>query len=606
MTSPSFPLDLPSLRAAYMAGTLSPATVVKSLLAKAQRYRSHNIWIHLMSEAEIQPYLQALAGKDPATLPLYGVPFAIKDNIDLAGIATTAACEAFAYTPSRSAFVVEQLLAAGAIPIGKTNLDQFATGLVGTRSPAPWGPCRNALNPDYISGGSSSGSAVAVALGLVSFSLGTDTAGSGRVPAMLNNIYGLKPSRGLFSTRGVVPACRSLDCPTVFGLSAADLQAVFTVAAKPDSEDCYSRANPYANSRRHWGAPRKPPRIAIPSAANLEFFGDHQAEQLFAAAVQRWREHGATIVDTDISALLAAAKLLYAGPWVAERYAGIKDFIEQKPQQMHPVVHGIISGATQFSAVQTYHAEYQMQAYRKAAQALLADVDFLMTPTAPTAYTIDAVLNDPVTLNSRMGYYTNYLNLLDLSGIAVPAGLLASGVGFGVTLIAPAFRDQLLLSHAHQWQLLRASAVGAEGFIPALPTVPVLDHNTRVAVAVCGAHLQHMPLNWQLTERGGTLLYAGKSSAHYRLYALAGPGIARPGLVRDTSNGAAIEIEVWSLPRSEFGDFVANIPAPLGIGKMETENGEWVCGFICEPCGIADAADITHFGGWRAYMQSRK
>ncbi|MES2606839.1 MAG: allophanate hydrolase, partial [Pseudomonadota bacterium] len=460
------PLDLHSLRAAYLAGTLHPMGVIQSLLQKAQQYSSHNIWTHLMTEAEFLPYLQALAGKDPTTLPLYGIPFAIKDNIDLAGIPTTAACPGFAFTPPRSAFVVEQLLKAGAIPLGKTNLDQFATGLVGTRSPEPWGPCRNALNPEYISGGSSSGSAVAVALGLVSFSLGTDTAGSGRVPAMLNNIFGLKPSRGLFSTRGVLPACRSLDCPTVFGLSAVDLHTVFTVAAKSDNEDSYSRPNPYSNSARQWGLPKRPPRIAIPFAENLEFFGQADAANCYVAAIEQWRAAGATVIERDISPLLAAAKLLYAGPWVAERYVAIADFIDEKPEQVHPVVRGIIAAGKDKTAAQTFKAEYRMQEYRKAAQTLLQDVDFLLTPTAPGVWTVNEVLNDPVTLNSRMGYYTNYMNLLDLSGIAVPAGFLNSGVGFGVTMIAPAFRDQMLLDYAYQWQVLRDAPVGKDIKVP--------------------------------------------------------------------------------------------------------------------------------------------
>jgi allophanate hydrolase len=608
MSAPSIPLDLPSLRAAYLSRSLSPSTVVYSLLVKAQQLHSpHNlytIWTHLLSAAELEPYLQALADKDPATLPLYGIPFAIKDNIDLASIPTTAACPAFAYTPTRSAKIVELLIQAGAIPLGKTNMDQFATGLVGTRSPAPWGPCRNALNPDYISGGSSSGSAVAVALGLVSFALGTDTAGSGRVPAMLNNIYGLKPSRGLLSMRGVLPACRSLDCPSLFALSANDLQQLFTVTAQADVEDVYSRSNPYANSARKWGLPKRKPRIAVPTAANLQFFGQHDAAQRFAAAVEQWREFDATLIECDIAPLLAAAQLLYAGPWVAERYAAIAAFIEQQPEQIHPVVRTIIEGARSKTAIDAFVAEYQMQAYRQAAQRLLADVDFLLTPTAPGVWSIAELLNDPVTLNSQMGYYTNYLNLLDLCGIAVPAGLLDCGVGFGVTMIAPALREQVLLGYAHQWQLLRNNVVGA-GISVTLPAVNANDPSSLVSVAVCGAHLSGMPLNWQLRERGAQLLYAGKTSKHYRLYALAGAGIARPGLVRDAQHGAHIDIEVWSLTRGEFGDFVANIPAPLGIGKLETEHGEWVCGFICEPCGIAGATEITQQGGWRQYMQSR-
>ena len=604
MTPVALPLDLPTLRAAYLARTLTPAAVIAQLLETAANYADYRVWTRLLTADEIAPYLQALEGKDPASLPLYGVPFAIKDNIDLAGIPTTAACPAYAYTPERSARVVELLLASGAIPLGKTNLDQFATGLVGTRSPDPWGPCRNALNPDYISGGSSSGSAVAVALGLVSFSLGTDTAGSGRVPAMLNNIYGLKASKGLLSTRGVVPACRSLDCTTLLAQSAADLHTLFNICAQTDAEDDYSRSNPYANQRRQWGTPKRPPRIAVPMAHNLQFFGQHDAAECFSDALQYWQQLGATLVERDITPLLEAAQLLYAGPWVAERFAAVGEFIEQRPADVNPVVAGIINGARGKTAVDAFRAEYHMQHCRNAARSVLSDVDFLLTPTAPGAWTIADVLADPVTLNSRMGYYTNYLNLLDMCGIAVPAGKLQSGVGFGVTLIAAAFEDQKLLSYAHQWQQARQLPVGI-GMTPPLPTAAAVNVDNTIAVAVCGAHLSGMALNWQLTERGGKLLYAGHSSAKYCLYALAGGPIARPGMVRDASNGTAIEIEVWSVPRSEFGDFVANIPQPLGIGKVETSTGEWVCGFICEDYGLEGATDITHFGGWRGYMKSK-
>ena len=435
MTNPlsNISFDIQTLCTGYVRGDFEPADVVDSILEKAIGYADHNIWIHQLSRAEIQPYLDRLTKQSPDALPLYGIPFAIKDNIDLSNIATTAACAEFSYTPTRSAYLVEKLVAAGAIPVGKTNLDQFATGLVGTRSPEPWGPCRNSFNEDYISGGSSSGSSVAVALGLASFSLGTDTAGSGRVPAMLNNLYGLKPSRGLLSMSGIVPACRSLDCPSIFTLSAVDALAVFNVAASYDEDDCYARPNPYSNTFRNAGVHTGEIRIAIPKKENLEFFGDKNSPKIFLEATRRWEKMGAILVETDIQPLLDAAKLLYEGPWVAERYAAIENMMQEQPQAIHPVVRKIIAEAENKTAIEAFQYEYRMQAYRRKAQQLFSNIDFLLTPTAPTTYTIKEMLDDPIQLNANMGYYTNYMNLLDLCGIAVPAGELENGQQFGVT-----------------------------------------------------------------------------------------------------------------------------------------------------------------------------
>ncbi len=589
----------------YRDGTCSVRELVSHLMEKAERYTDHNIWIRRLPLAELEPYLQRLELSTPDELPLYGVPFAIKDNIDLEGVDTTAACPEFAYHPEQSAFIVQRLVDAGAIPLGKTNMDQFATGLVGTRSPAPWGPCKNAFDPAVISGGSSAGSAVAVALGLVSFSLGTDTAGSGRVPAMLNNIFGLKPSRGLLSMSGIVPACRTLDCPSIFALCTADTQRVFSIAAAQDEHDAFSTTNPFSNTGRFFGETKHKPVIGVPEQDQLEFFGEQSAAGLFDEAVQTWKALGAEIVEVDFEPLLKAAKLLYDGPWVAERYAALESILKSQPEAVHDVVRGIVESARGKNAVDAFKAEYELQEYRAVAERLFEQVDFLLSPTAPRSYLIDELLEKPVELNSNMGYYTNYMNLLDLCGLALPAGFMANGIPFGVTLIAPRCRETALLSHAMSWEKQRELPMGASSKVyhsnPAPAAVPV---GRQIQVAVCGAHLKGMPLNWQLAERGAQLVSETETSENYRFYALKGGPVKRPGLVRDEENGCRIKVEVWSLPAQEFGSFVAAIPYPLGIGKLELATGEWVSGFICEGLGIEGAEDISAMGSWRTYIRS--
>lgn len=590
-------LTIPALQAAYRSGTLTPVQLLDELLLRCDSYAAHNIWITRLSREQLQPYLDALAGHSPDTLPLYGVPFAVKDNIDLAAIPTTAGCAEFAYVPSEDAFVVAQLLKAGAIPLGKTNLDQFATGLVGVRS--PWGACRNSFNPDYLSGGSSSGSAVAVALGLVTFALGTDTAGSGRVPAAFNNIVGLKPSKGLLSTRGVVPACRSLDCVSIFATTTDDAANVLALAAQFDAQDAYARPNPDTN-RRNYGVPAKPAfRFAVPQEEQLQFFGNASAQACFAAAVEKLEALGCECQRLDFTPFLQAAKLLYEGPWVAERRiatAGVD------PAAMLPVIREILAGQVEAKAEDLFGAQYQLQAYIQRVKPILAHFDCLLTPTAGTLYTIDEVEADPIRLNSHLGYYTNFMNLLDCAAVALPAGFMENGLPFGVTLFARAFSDNRLLSLANRWQQALQLPLGATGVALPASTAPVACLDDRVEVVVCGAHLQGLPLNWQLTERGGELVAKTYSAACYRLYALAGGPPFRPGMVRDEAKGRAIEVEIWRLPTAQFGSFVAGIPAPLGIGKVELADGRWYSGFICEPYALASATDITHLGGWRAYL----
>jgi allophanate hydrolase len=605
MIPQDFVPHIDAVQQGYLDGDFTPRELVSYLVAKADQYLQKNIWIRRLSEEELEPYLIRLESGSADELPLYGVPFAVKDNMDIEGIPTTAACPAYSYIAQESAFVVQKLVAAGAIPLGKTNMDQFATGLVGTRSPAPWGPCQNAFDGEVISGGSSSGSAVAVSLGLVTFSLGTDTAGSGRVPAMLNNIYGLKPTRGVFGMSGVVPACRTLDCPSVFSLCVEDAQKLFSILARKDPKDSYARANPFSNSQRFFGEPANAPVIGVPKPEQLEFFGEQSAAELFRAALQDWQALGATVVEVDFEPLLRAAKLLYEGPWVAERYAAIESMLEQQPDAVHEVVRGIIETAAAKDAVAAFKAEYKLQEYRVYAEKLFEEVDFLLSPTAPRSYLIAELLANPVELNSNMGYYTNYMNLLDLCGLAIPAGFMANGIPFGITMVAPRFREMSLLNHALAWERLKKLPMGATSQVHSTnKAYNTISNTQRIQVAVCGAHLSGMPLNWQLQERGATLVTQTRTSNNYRFYALKGGAVKRPGLVRDEQDGCSILVEVWSVPESEFGSFVAAIPYPLGIGKLELENGNWVSGFVCEGLAVNNAEDITAHGSWRKYMES--
>ncbi|MEJ2632759.1 MAG: allophanate hydrolase [Acidihalobacter sp.] len=592
-------LDIAALREGYRAGNFTPREVLDLILARIETQPERYVWIRRLTREELYAYADALAGRSVDELPLYGIPFAIKDNIDLAGVPTTAACPEFAYLPERSATVVQRLIDAGAIPLGKTNLDQFATGLVGVRS--PHGACRNAFDPDYVSGGSSSGSAVAVATGLASFSLGTDTAGSGRGPAAFNNLVGHKPTRGRLSTRGVLPACRSLDCVSIFALSAGDADAVYRAAGAYDAEDSYSRGPERPVLGRPIGATF---RFGVPRAKQLEFFGNAAYETAFAAAVRRLEELGGEAVEIDFGPFLETARLLYEGPWVAERYVAIEDFIEAKPGALHPVTRQITLGGAKPSAAAAFKAEYRRMALQRESESVWQAVEVIVTPSAGTHYRIDEVEADPVTLNSNLGYYTNFMNLLDLSATAVPAGMLDSGLPFGITLFAPAFRDAGLLALAERFQAWEGSTLGATGSPLAAAGGRVESvQDDAILVAVCGAHMTGLPLNHQLIERGGWLVQATQSAPVYRLYALspAWPP-SRPGMVRVAEGGAAIEVEVWAVPAARFGDFVAQIPAPLGFGRLELADGSGVEGFICEPYAVEDAEDITAYGGWRAYL----
>ena len=541
------------------------------------------VWIAL---ADRSAAIQRARDVDPG-LPLAGVPFAVKDNIDVAGLPTTAGCPAYSYVPERTAPVVQRLLDAGAILIGKTNLDQFATGLVGVRS--PYGACSSVFDSRYISGGSSSGSAVAVAKGLVAFALGTDTAGSGRVPAAFNDIVGLKPTRGLLSTTGVVPACRSLDCVSIFAGSAAGAERVWRVAQGFDAADPFSRtADPGAGA-----APWLPGsfRFGVPRDEELAFFGDDESPRLFRTAIARLESAGGTRVIIDFAPFREAAALLYSGPWVAERYAAVGEFAESHAGEVHPVVGSIIRGAAAKSAAEAYRGLYRLEALKRAAAPTWAGIDVMLLPTAGTIYTKEAVEADPIQLNTNLGYYTNFVNLMDLAAVAMPAGFRRDGLPFGVSLIGPAFSDAALLALAARFAGDSARTSG--------------DAPGCVHVAVVGAHLSGQPLNHQLVERGARLVQSCRTSPEYRFYALANTSPPKPGLVREPGfEGPGIELEVWAVPSQHFGSFVAGVPPPLGIGSVQLDTGEWVKGFICEPAGMAGAGEITEFGGWRHYLMA--
>jgi allophanate hydrolase len=603
-----FSMEIASLQADYRSGRRTPLDVIEAVIAAtAPEADSHRAWILRLDADLLRARAKALQQRGPAGLPLYGIPFAIKDNIDLAGVVTTAGCPEYGYVPEVTAFLVQRLLDAGAIVVGKTNLDQFATGLNGTRS--PYGACLNAFDPTRVSGGSSSGSAVSVALGQVSFSIGTDTAGSGRVPAAFNNLIGLKPTCGLLSTSGVVPACRSLDSPSIFALTADDAQRVFAVAQAYDAANAYARpAAPYGFD---FGlAPRF--RLGMPDTGQLQFFQAGYKEA-FDAACEHARGLGAELVTIDFAPYLEAARLLYEGPWVAERYLAIKEFIDAKPEAVFPVTREITLGGAKPLAADAFAAAYRLRDLARRCEQTWNSVDALLLPTVPSHPTIAAMLQEPIARNSELGLYTNFMNLLDYAGIAVPFSMLADGLPFGVTFAAPAHQDVPLLHLAQRWQqsLPGVVTLGATGFeaIGERQDIPPAGINGQLRVAVCGAHLQGQPLHQQLVSRGARLVAATTTAACYRLYALAdtGVGVQRPGLARVApgEQGYAIEVEVWEMPSAHFGTFVAGIPAPLGIGRTELADGSQVPGFICEPAGLAGALDISAFGGWRAWLAGK-
>jgi allophanate hydrolase len=573
-------MNISEVRARYAAG-LRPAELVAELYEKIRVWDDPALFIHLPELEE----LVALAERVEAMsedLPLWGIPFVVKDNIDVAGWPTTAACPAFSYVPEADAEVVRCLRAAGGIPLGKANLDQFATGLVGTRS--PFGVPRNAIDAEFLPGGSSSGSASSVAAGLCCFSLGTDTAGSGRVPAAFQGLVGWKPTKGLLSTRGVVPACRSQDCVSVFTNTAEDAATVASVAAGFDEADAFSReieAIGRVGEGFRFGVPRE-----------LEFAGDPDTPDLFAAAVERMKAIGGVPVEIDLKPFVEAAKLLYEGPWVAERWAAVGGFVEEHPGEVFPVTRKILEGSKGWDAAATFRAQYRLQELAREAGKIWREIEVMLLPTTPRIYTVAEVLDEPYLTNATLGRYTNFMNLLDLAAVAVPAGEARGGrARWGVTLAAPAGWDGVLLELAGRF--------GGEEARPGKTSPPA-----GIPVVVCGAHLEGLPLHWQLADRGAVLRSRTRTSPVYRMFAIPAAGSLppRPALIREEVGGAAIEVEVWELSPAAFGDFVSKIPGPLGIGKVLLESGDELPGFIAEPRAADGAEEITAFGGWKAWL----
>ncbi|MBE3640071.1 allophanate hydrolase [Mangrovicoccus algicola] len=593
------PFFLATLHDAY-AGGLRPAEVMRECRRRIEAAGDPGIFLHLPQEADLVAMAEALGPFDPQAMPLYGLPFAVKDNIDVAGWPTTAGCPAFAYTPDADAFVIAQLRAAGAIPVGKASLDQFATGLNGTRTtgPAPL----NAINAELVPGGSSGGSGVAVGRGLVSFSLGTDTAGSGRVPAAMNGIVGLKPTLGAFSASGVVPACRSCETVSVFALSVDDAHAVFRAATAYDPADGYARpvAAPLPG-------PVTPLAIGVPDAASREFFGDAAQEANFAATLDWLKAQGHRIAELDFAPLYEIAVMLYDGPWVAERHAVIQDLMERRPDAVLPVIREIVGKAGRFSATDTFRAQYRFRDLKRQAEALMAGLDMLCVPTVPALCSLADIAAEPVAANSRLGTYTNFVNLLDMAALAVPVMPRADGHPGNVTLIAGAGEDAVLASLGRVMQADLAGAPGAPGWpLPALAPAATAAAADEIIVAAVGAHMSGLPLNHELTSRGGRFLEAARTAPDYRFYALAGGPPKRPGLVRcgENEQGHSIAVELWALPASQMGDFMKGIPAPLTIGTLTISDGRGVLGFLCESAATATATEISHLGGWRAFLET--
>jgi allophanate hydrolase len=628
-------LDFKTLHGLYAHHPQALLRTLSFLRARISDYSDPAVWISRVDWdsvlARAEALLSSQAGNvDFQAFPLFGIPFAVKDNIDVAGMITTVGCPAIGYPAKETSPAVARLELAGAILIGKTNMDQFATGLVGTRS--PYGAVRNVFKPEYISGGSSSGSAVAVAAGLVSFALGTDTAGSGRVPAGFNNIVGLKPTRGLVSTKGVFPACRSLDCVSVFALTCEDASTVFKIAQGPDKDDAFSRSGPasihFANSHPIPNRLTQPDtfRFGIPDAKHLEFFGDRESHDLFFKACVMLESMGGVRVTVSFAPFAEAASLLYQGPWLAERQVAFGEFMDANPTEVLPVIRNIMAKAKTISAVDGFKAYYKLKELKAKADSAFNEMDFLLVPTAPNHYTLEEVLQDPIQLNARLGLYTNFVNLFDLSALAVPALMRANGLPFGITMIGKAFQDQTLSKIGYEFQKRNGLLLGAtpflipndslhKEFLP-LSVDPIetgnlnfkpknsLDNKT-ISLAVAGLHLSGQPLNSQLTILNAKLIGAFKTAPYYRFYAIPKPGKTIPGLVRQNEGGASIEVEVWELTEAAFGAFMVNVNPPLCIGGLELESGIVVKGFLCEAYGIQGAREITQFGSWRAYLGSK-
>jgi allophanate hydrolase len=537
-------------------------------------------------------WITRLAAVEPKRGPLHGLTMALKDNIDLAGVPTTAGDPRNDRPAEKNAFVVDRLIEAGAVPLGKTNLDQYATGLVGTRS--PYGACHSVFSDRHVSGGSSSGSAVAVATGEVDFALGTDTAGSGRVPAAFNGLVGIKPSRGLVSTSGVVPACRSLDCVTVMARSVSTARQAFDVMVAYDADDPYSRpasALPGSRSTVSVSTSVSTSGTAVIGVPDMPLGLDPLHERAWQQAVEQADKLG-PVVRVDVRSLLEAAELLYAGPWLAERWLAFGDKLDDDPA-VDPTVRAIVRKGAALTASDAFAGFDRLAALARATEPLWTQVDALLLPVTETHPTLAEVAADPVGVNSRLGRFTNMVNLLDLCAVAFPGPARDDGLPFGVQLLAPTGHDEVVIELAAAWCGEPTRAAG-----PATESAAA-----DVLIAVAGAHLTGQPLNHELVRRGATLAFEARTAADYRMYLLEGP-LPRPGLTRtlEPTTGPGVAVEVWKLPSAEFGGFAATIAPPLAIGPIELSDGQRVLGFVCSADGADPRHDITDFGSWRAFL----
>jgi allophanate hydrolase len=594
----NLPFTIDALHKVYRQG-VSADQVIRESLTRLSNIADEGIYLYVASDSQLSKAVAELGPFDLALKPLWGIPFAIKDNIDALDMPTTAACKEFSYIAKQDAYVVSLLKQAGAIVIGKTNLDQFATGLVGLRTPYP--APKNAIDAKLVPGGSSSGSAVAVAHGQVCFSLGTDTAGSGRIPAALNNIVGLKPTLGSISSRGVIPACRSIDTVSILALTVKDAAQVYACCRRYDKQDPFSK--PY-----YGPAKQNIPvnfTVAIPDSESL-ILDEPAQKEAYEQALNYWLKKGAKLIEIDFKPFYEVSKLLYEGPWVAERLAALASFMAKHPSALYPVTSQIIESAHKFSASDAFNAHYRLQALSRQIASILTKIDVICVPSMPGLVYKSDIEADPIGPNSRLGTYTNFVNLLDLCAIAIPGQTRSDDYPSSITLIAQSGCDAFIHALAADYHVNQGNYLGATGHkIPVLDRLATTTNITQmishheIAIAVVGAHMTNLPLNNQLTDKGGRFLISAQTDSQYRLYQLGN----RPGLIRD-DHGQAIDLEIWALPKNTLGDLIAQIPSPLSIGSIMLSDQQQVKGFLCEPYGLKDSRDITHFGGWRAFCQA--
>ena len=585
-----------NLKNAYKNG-LSPEEVINEIFNRIKIINDPNIFIDLLSLDNLHAEAEKL-GSFNSNLPLWGIPFAVKDNIDVNKIMTTAGCPEFSYIAKDDAFTVNLLKKAGALMIGKTNLDQFATGLVGVRS--PYGVPLNAVDPLIVPGGSSSGSAVSVGHGIVSFSLGTDTAGSGRVPAALNNIVGLKPSLGSLSSSGVVPACRTIDTVSVFAMIVEDAYNVYSILNEYDEEDSYSKSF----KKIPLSTPQLPIKIGIPDNSSIKFFNDTFQSESFESSLNKLKSHNFEILPINFEPFYEIAQLLYEGSWVAERYTVIKDLLKKNPNAIHSVTRQIIQKAENFSAADTFVDYYKLSELKRKAKPILTSVKMLCVPSIPTFYSVNELIDDPITPNSNLGTYTNFVNLLDMCGITVPTDPRKDGRPGSITLLGMSGDDNIVASTAMLFEKNCKRFLGGTKFELENPNDLEEYHDSYLDIAVCGAHMEGLSLNWQLKDLGAHFVQKSKTSSYYNLFALTNLNPIRPGLLRSVNKeDNAINLEIWSIPKKNFGKFIEYVQPPLSIGSVELEDGKWIKGFLCENRGTVNAKNISKIGDWRVYIK---